>query len=225
MKASNLEGKRFGRLLVLERGPNKGSGTATKAQWICVCECGNTTTVPGYSLKSGNTRSCGCLKLEASIENGRRLNKRHGKTGSRVHSIWASMLQRCHDPKHKSYSYYGGRGITVCDEWMVFDNFYADMGDPPEGHSLDRKNNDEGYCKENCRWATPAQQANNRRDNFKIKAFGHELTVRGWSKTTGLGKATIIYRLAQGMTPEEALSTPPRKNGSKTERFQPPVAA
>jgi len=225
MKAEDLSGKRFTRLLVIERGPNKGTGTATKSQWVCVCDCGRSTTVPGYSLKSGNTKSCGCLKLEASIINGSKLNYRHGKTGSRVHAIWSSMLQRCHDPLHKSYSHYGGRGISVCDQWMLFENFYADMGDPPDGHSLDRRDNDFGYSKENCRWASPTEQANNRRDNFKISAFGQSLTLRGWSKATGLGKATIMYRLATGMSAEDALSTPPRKNGSKTNRFHAPVAA
>lgn len=225
MKALELTGSKFGRLLVLSRAKNKGIGTSAKAQWLCSCDCGQQTTVAGYSLRSGNTKSCGCLKVEASIVSGSRLNYRHGKTGSRAHSIWSSMLQRCHDPKHKSFPSYGGRGISVCDSWMDFENFHADMGDPPDGHSLDRKMNNEGYSKSNCRWATPTEQANNRRDNFKLTAFGQSLTLRAWSRATGLSKATIMYRVATGMSASDALSTPPRKNGAKTNRFQAPVSA
>ena len=135
------------------------------------------------------------------------------------------MIQRCTDPGHKSYKDYGGRGIKVCERWLTFENFYADMGDPPDGLSIDRKNVNGNYEPGNCRWATPEEQASNRRDSFKIKAFGQEMTVAAWARATGLGKATIVYRMARGMKPEDVLATPPKKNGSKVRNFSPPELA
>ena len=225
-RALNLVGEKFYRLTVIGRAPNRGTGLRSKSQWECLCECGNTCVVLGYVLKSGNTKSCGCWKKEVGRINGKKLNFRHGMTNTRVHMTWASMIQRCTDPAHKSYSHYGGRGIHVCERWMKFENFLEDMGDRPAGTTLDRYPDVNGnYEPGNCRWATPTEQANNRRDNFKIEAFGKALTDRGWHRVTGLSMATIIYRLAKGMSPDEALATPPRKNGSKARIFSPPLAA
>jgi hypothetical protein len=135
------------------------------------------------------------------------------------------MMQRCYDPNHKSYSAYAGRGINVCERWHTFENFLADMGEPPSDMSIDRRDNTKGYSPENCRWATKYEQANNRRDNFKVSAFGQSLTLAGWARATGLSKATIQYRLAKGMTPEEALSTEPKRKRLTTRKFVPPVVA
>jgi Fic family protein len=152
------------------------------------------------------------------------LNARHGMTGSKIHFTWLCMHQRCNYPKHKSYVAYGGRGITICERWNSFEHFYADMGEVPARKTLDRKDNNKGYSPENCRWASNHEQANNKRNNFKITGFGRKLTLIDWSRETGLSKATITYRLAKGMSPEVALSTPPSK-GKKLIRFRKPIAA
>lgn len=205
-RVDDLTGMRFHRLTVIERGPNRGTGTKTKAQWRCSCECGEMVVIPGYSLKTGNTKSCGCLRREKNIENGKKLNLSHGMSGTRVHTIWACMIQRCLYPKHKSYADYGGRGITICERWMKFENFFADMGEPPDGLTLERGENNGNYEPGNCRWATLIEQANNRRNNVKITAFGKTQTIAVWCRETGYLKSKLIYRLAT-MTPEDALAT------------------
>jgi hypothetical protein len=222
-KADNLIGRVFHRLTVVSRAPNRGTGTKTKAQWHCKCACGKLATLAGYSLKSGNTKSCGCLKREANIRNGKRLNRRHGMTGTRVHNIWCCMHQRCYDPKHKSYDLYGGRGILVCERWHTFENFLLDMGNPPNHLTLDRIDNEKGYEPGNCRWATLIEQANNRRDNVRIEAFGRIETIANWSREVGLAESTILQRIGKGMTSEMALSTPPRKYGHRVSRFPAPL--
>ena len=148
----DLTKRKFGRLAVLERVPNCADG---HAKWKCVCDCGNIVTVSGVSLRMGSTQSCGCYKTER--------NTSHGKSNSHEYRIWAHMLQRCSNKKAKSYKDYGGRGITVCRGWHKFSNFYEDMKDCPEGLTLERINNNLGYCKENCKWATRTEQQRNQR--------------------------------------------------------------
>lgn len=125
----------------------------------CICDCGKTKTVRYDELKQGRLISCGCFRLEKLRE---KLTK-HSKTQSNIYSTWEGMLQRCNNPKNVSFCNYGGRGISVCTEWFDFKNFYHDMGDKPVGMSLDRVDNDKGYFKENCRWATPSTQGFNTR--------------------------------------------------------------
>jgi hypothetical protein len=110
-------------------------------------------------LMDGTSRSCGCLRRELVSKQ----FKTHGMTGSPSHRSWKSMHQRCRDKNHSRYKDWGGRGISICPEWYSFDAFYKDMGDRPAGLSLERKDNSRGYCKENCKWATPKEQSNNRR--------------------------------------------------------------
>ncbi len=120
------------------------------------------------------------------------------------------MKQRCGNPKTADYISYGGRGITVCERWRKFAAFIEDMGWPPPGKfTIDRINNDLGYCKENCRWATRDQQDSNKRNNVFIHAFGETLTRMQWAKRTGLPYSVIVYRIdVAGMSPEAALSAP-----------------
>jgi len=121
----------------------------------CLCDCGIQKNIRLGSLGNGHSKSCGCSRRE--------INKTHGMTHTRVYSIWEGMIQRCTNKKSTGYDNYGGRGITVCEEWRDFNNFYADMGLPPDRKTLDRKNNDIGYCKDNCRWATWKEQHSNKR--------------------------------------------------------------
>lgn len=154
-------GNRYGRLLVLGKSPLQPT---EHAYWLCRCECGTLVSVAGGQLRKGRVRSCGCLNLDSL-----RARRTHGKTiggHHRVFRIWNAMKQRCHNPKQPHYERYGGRGITVCEEWRnSFEAFYRDMGDPPSpAHSIDRIDNDRGYEPGNCRWATPLEQRHNRRD-------------------------------------------------------------
>ena len=153
--AMEMTGKTFGRLTILARAENSSSG---KVQWSARCECGALVVVKADRLRSGMTRSCGCIKREMKPR------LRHGWSHKSEHTIWMSMRQRCENKNNKAYARYGGRGIVVCERWHVFENFMADMGPrPSEDHSIDRIDNDRGYEPDNCRWATRSQQVRNSR--------------------------------------------------------------
>ena len=124
--------------------------------WECTCDCGGIINIRVDALKSGNTSSCGCV-----VNPG---NTQHGYYGSPTHRSWTSMKNRCTNANYHEFHYYGGRGITVCDRWLEsFENFLEDMGERPEGRTLDRIDGDLGYFKENCRWATLQEQSQNRK--------------------------------------------------------------
>ena len=148
----NITGQRFGRLVVLE--PRERGEKKTSQHWFCQCDCGKTTITRGTDLRLGRTRSCGCLRLRTT----------HGGYSTRAWLSWHMMRQRCQIPSNPDYPNYGGRGITVCDRWDKFENFFADMGERPEGLTLDRINNDGNYEPTNCRWATLSEQRLNQRD-------------------------------------------------------------
>lgn len=131
-----------------------------------------------------------------------------GKTKTPEYQSWCSMNQRCNNPNDPKFSYYGGRGIKVCQRWTDFANFFADMGARPEGTTLDRINADMGYTPENCRWATKRQQQNNLRSNVFIEMDGERLTLKGWSVRLGRNYQTVRARIARGWNPAEALRKP-----------------
>jgi len=140
-KIVDLTGKRFGRWVALALHP--GRSRWREAMWLCRCDCSSERIVRGVSLRHGDTTSCGCFARERATK--------HGLSRTRTYRVWQGIKQRCFNPQAKHYSYYGGRGITVCERWLTFENFYADMGDPPPGMSLDRIDPNGNYEPENCR--------------------------------------------------------------------------
>lgn len=159
----DITGQRFGRLVVLRRDGYR----CKQATWHCRCDCGAETSTQGSHLRSGHTLSCGCLGREHAVAASRSSSWKHGHghgMRSPTYRSWISMKTRCTNPSVPHYHYYGGRGIRVCERWEKFENFLADMGLRPAGTSLDRYPNNSGnYEPGNCRWATPKEQAKNRR--------------------------------------------------------------
>jgi NAD(P)-dependent dehydrogenase (short-subunit alcohol dehydrogenase family) len=155
----NLMGESYSRLTALSRAPNQEKHT----MWRALCECGNIITVRAQHLRNGNTKSCGCLDRETSLAR----SAKHGQYGRPVYESWKGMIQRCTNPANQEWKNYGGRGVTVIPDWLLFANFYKDMGDRPEGKTLDRENNELGYSKSNCKWSTSKEQAMNKRNTKK----------------------------------------------------------
>ena len=160
-KLKDITGQKFNRLLVISRVENAKSG---KAMWLCKCDCGNQLKVWGSNLRNGHTQSCGCLQIERTVK----ASVVHGKAHTSIHNVWKAMKRRCTDPKDQYFHCYGGRGITVCQEWQdSFQAFYDHVSQLPHfgeaGRSIDRINNDGNYEPGNVRWATAKEQANNKR--------------------------------------------------------------
>lgn len=191
-RVRDLTGQAFGRLTVLSLAGKRGN---YQTHWLCRCECGDLCHVYSGCLVRGTTQSCGCLWREL---NGQQFAT-HGKSRTRVYTAWLAMRQRCYYEKHAQYADYGGRGIKVCDRWRDnFENFYADMGEPPKGSTLDRRENDGPYSPDNCRWATRIEQANNTSASRFIEHAGQRKTVMEWSRETGIPGNTLYYRIYRG---------------------------
>jgi hypothetical protein len=199
-----LGGQRFGRLtLVKELGPNAHGSIV----WRCHCDCGNDTMVTASNLRSGNTISRGCFHKERQHE----APLRHGMKGTRVYNAWINMRQRCTNPARKEWENYGGRGISVCDDWMVsFDAFLQDMGEPQEGMTLDRFDVNGDYEPGNCRWASYQAQGRNTRDNRMVTYQSRTQSLADWADELGIAYWTLHVRFRRGWSTERALSTPTR---------------
>lgn len=193
MKALDLTNKRFGALVAIKTTSRNKRGERI---WMCKCDCGKTTYVIAGSLASGNTKSCGCVGSRKI----RQRNYRHGMAKTRIYNIWLRMRQRCSDDKCLEYNLYGGRGITVCNEWMDFEQFHnwAISNGYKENLTIDRIDVNGNYEADNCRWATRLQQANNKSTNHVIEYNGESKTLAEWSRETGIGSSLIRWRLKQG---------------------------
>ncbi len=200
-KLTDLAGKKFGRLIVIKRVERDRWGSY---KWLCICNCGKTTVVMGYDLRKNKTKSCGCFRNE-----GNNTNHGHTKNGklSKTYMSWAGMIQRCTNPNSEDYHNYGGRGITVCEQWMKFENFLNHMGECPQKHSIDRINNEKGYYKENCRWATPKQQARNKQNNHLETYNGKTQCLAAWAEETGIAQHILWKRFSRGWPPSKALKS------------------
>lgn len=146
-KIKDRKGNRVHKLLVISLH------STNPVRWNCLCDCGNTKVIRGSNLSTKQTKSCGCLDGGVT----------HGMKHTKIYNVWAAMIQRCSNPNNKDYTHYGGRGITVCERWLKFENFYTDMGDIPTRLELDRIDNNSGYSKDNCRWVTHQDNLLNRR--------------------------------------------------------------
>jgi len=194
-KLINLTGQRFGRWVVI----SQAESSQESAMWNCICDCGKRVVVKSASLRSGCSKSCGCLKNELLAKE--KPAKTHGMTGTAIHRIWKNMKKRCYNANVPEYKYYGGRGITVCDRWMKFENFYADMGNRPKGKSIDRIDNNGNYKPSNCRWATNKEQGRNTSVNRIITYKGESLCLIEWAEKLRLPCTTLFNRLKKHSTP------------------------
>lgn len=192
----NLSGLRFGRLFVLGKDGSR---------WQCVCDCGNPVAVKGHGLRSGHTQSCGCKQRdEQSVR-----SKRHGYQGTPTYTSWQMLRKRCDNPADPSFHNYGGRGIGYDPAWKVFENFLADMGERPPGTSIDRIDNNAGYSKENCVWATRREQQRNRRGLHMIEYGGRSQCLTAWCEELGLSKWVVGDRIKRGVPAATALGLTP----------------
>lgn len=210
----DLTGQTFGRLTVLNLA---GRRREYRVYWRCRCECGEVCDVYGGFLTKGKTRSCGCLYRSVVGKHG----ITHGKARTRVYHSWLGMRSRCYNKRNKMYPTWGGRGITVCDRWRdSFENFYADMGEPPLGTSLDRIDNDGNYEPSNCRWATHKEQANNMRKTLILEIDGRRQPLTHWAKETGIDAKLIRNRIARlGWPITRDLFKPPRPLKTKRTNY------
>lgn len=181
-----LTGKTFGRLLVVSPAGTRKE----KSIWNCVCLCGEKRIINGSSLTTGNSKSCGCLGIEG-LSN----RSSHGMTGTRVYRIWQAMLNRCRNSGGINWENYGGRGISVCERWERFENFFSDMGSPPKTFSIERIDNNGDYCPENCKWASRVEQSRNKRANRFIEFNGEAKCLTDWARGIGINQASLRERL------------------------------
>lgn len=193
-KVLDLTGQVFGRLTVVSTYLEDGKG-----QCVCQCECGTIKVISTNHLRFGGSRSCGCGRGT------------HRMKHTKEYGVWSSMKSRCFNKNNHAYHRYGGRGIYVCEEWMDFRNFYNDMGDKPDGMSLDRIDVNECYCKDNCRWATSKEQMNNRRNSIYLCVNGATHTLKEWSIITSVSYFTLNSRYVRGWSADKIVNTPARK--------------
>lgn len=197
-KIKDITGQKFGKLTALAYAGN--------TKWSCKCDCGEMCEVLGDSLRRGSTKSCGCSR-----------NVRHGATINGAwtpeYNSWVSMNDRCNNPNNKRFYDYGGKGISICERWKLFENFLADMGPRPKGTTIDRWPNPNGnYEPNNCRWGTTEQQAYNKKNTTFVELNGAKMTIKESAAITGAKTHTIRTRLIRGWSPEKAILAPVMPN-------------
>lgn len=199
----SIIGQRFGRLVVVKEAGRTQSGVRLLE---CMCDCGKTKIIRYGNMINGHTKSCGCLHGETL----RKRNQTHGQTKTKGYKTWQEMKDRCQRESNRAFCNYGGRGITICSEWMSFERFISDMGQPKPGQQIDRIDNSKGYFKENCRWVSPKQNSRNRRSSRNILYQGQTKTLAEWAESKGMKIGTLWARLNRGMDMESAMTTPLR---------------
>lgn len=189
-----MQGIRFGRLIVL----NNIQGS----EWLCQCDCGDKKIAKTWWLKKGSVKSCGCYRKS--------FKKTHGRNLDPVYKMWNQMKQRCQNKNHPYYSYYGAKGIQVCERWQKFESFIEDMGERPSSkHTIERVNGNVGYSKENCRWATRMEQSQNLSSNRNFTWRGKTQSLSAWARETGISWKTLQYRLNANWSLDVAMTLKP----------------
>lgn len=197
----NMSGLKYGSLTAVEE---VGRNRRNQAMWLCICDCGNTPTVIGSSLRHGNTKSCGCLRNRASAE--RRTTHGASKNGKEegAYVVWKGMRQRCLNPKNPSWAHYGGRGVKICQRWLdSYAAFLEDMGERPDGLTIERKDTNGDYTPDNCVWATRQRQSRNTRQTLRIILCGQITPLVDACERFGLNHASVkvrMYREGQSAT-------------------------
>lgn len=204
MRTMDMIGHKYHRLIVL--------GVVGKDKQHCamveaLCDCGRTTITRANGIIYGNTKSCGCLNKERV----KQISTKHGMYLTKTYKAWRNMLSRCYNPHSSKFYLYGGKGITVCDQWHNFENFLADMGEAPTGRSLERKDGQKGYEKSNCIWATIKEQNRNTSRNRYLTYKGETKTVAEWAEVTGKNVLTLRARLNRNWDVERIIETPTYK--------------
>lgn len=190
----DMAGLTYGHFVVIARAGRAAKG---QALWECKCVCGKHVVLNGQKIRSGHNTSCGCMKGKANIK--------HGMRNTATYNTWCAMKQRCNYPKNDQYADYGGRGITVCDRWVTFENFLADMGERPDGMTIERNDANGNYEPDNCRWATMQEQQRNRRSTIKVERDGRTQCIKDWCVELGLDLDRVYGRIRRGAIPSEAL--------------------
>lgn len=202
----DLTGQKFGRILVLKRAENKNR----RVTYLCKCDCGKELVILAQNLANGTTKSCGCLKLELVTKRAKNLHRSHGKSKTRLYRIWCAMKCRCFNKNSKRYTDYGGRGITVCDEWkndfVVFAT-WANANGYNDTLSIDRIDVDGDYEPSNCRWATVEEQNVNKRHSRYISFKGEKKTITEWAREMHIDRKTLVFRLDTGWPLEKAFTS------------------
>jgi len=208
--------------IICEAEPRKfkhGKWMCAVRYWKCKCDCGTIVEVQQAALRKGRIKSCGCYNRDTQRA---RLTK-HGAVDTRTYSSWKHMKARVTNPNHESYKNYGGRGIVICERWLdSFENFREDMGECPPKHTIDRIDNNAGYCKENCQWSDKKTQDRNRRTTKFITAFGITACIIEMCERFHIHVTTFYHRLAKGWTIEKSLTEPVGLTGVRAAKPAPP---
>lgn len=203
-KFIDITGNRYGKLTVINRSADHITPSGNRfTMWECTCDCGNTTVAYGNALKSGRMSSCGCSQYLHSSDTARKNFSTHRHSNERLYKIWAGMIKRCENPNHIGYHNYGGRGISVCDEWrhdyMAFRTWSYANG-YSDDLSIDRIDGNLGYSQDNCRWANKKTQNNNRRSNVYIEHDGLRLSRAEWADRLNVTYSFLRKRLDKGQS-------------------------
>jgi hypothetical protein len=200
-KIKDISGQKFGHITVL--GFVGQDPKTTESMWLCECVCGTKLTRRGGGIRDGGIKSCGCKKAEM-IGQG---NTKHGDSFSDTYESWRGMRDRCLNPDNSAWDDYGGRGISICERWSDYLAFKEDMGERPEGLTIDRINVNGNYEPGNCRWATMKAQSNNRRNNVVLTHDGKTMTLAQWSEFLGVSHGALSKRIKLGWPVDRVLSS------------------
>jgi hypothetical protein len=204
--------KKYGRLKAIRQIHNPKQ---TGALWEFVCDCGNVKIIKSQPVRLGKVVSCGCYMKELAAK----LKQKHDCSYHANYKVWRGMIQRCTHLQNKDYPSYGGRGITVCNDWLDPNNFIKDMGERPSKlHTIDRIDNNGNYEPNNCRWVLMLTQSHNKRNNRNLTAYGETLCMAEFSRKYNIAQTTIMRRLRNGMTAEQIIQTPIRAHKRRMDK-------